>query len=112
MLFPLKGDVACDKPILSDRKKIFNGYPLSPQIIYFGALMHFVEASIMQIIAQCPGCSNAWLLDDSAADRRIKCRNCQKLFKVPKLDDVPKAIKVIKHAKGTIYVDQNGKTYG
>jgi uncharacterized protein (DUF983 family) len=66
----------------------------------------------MQIIAQCPRCGNASLLDDSAADRRIRCRNCQKLFKVPKLDEVPKAIKVIKHAKGIIYVDQNGKTYG
>ncbi len=66
----------------------------------------------MQIIAQCPACGNAWLLDADAADRRIKCRTCQKLFKVPSLDEVPKAVKVIKQAKGAIYVDQNGKTYG
>jgi hypothetical protein len=66
----------------------------------------------MQIIAQCPGCGNSWLLDAAAADRRIRCRRCRKLFKVPNLDEVPKAIKVIKQAKGTIYVDQNGKTYG
>ncbi len=66
----------------------------------------------MQIIAQCPACGNAWLLDADAADRRIKCRKCQKLFKVPSLDEVPKAVKVIRQAKGTIYVDQNGKTYG
>jgi predicted Zn finger-like uncharacterized protein len=66
----------------------------------------------MQIIAKCPGCGSSYLLDAAAADRRIKCRKCRTLFKVPKLDEVPKAVKVIKQAKGTIYVDQNGKTYG
>jgi DNA-directed RNA polymerase subunit RPC12/RpoP len=66
----------------------------------------------MQIIAQCPGCGNSWLLDSSAADRRIRCPRCRRLFKVPKLEEVPKAVKVIKQAKGAIYVDQNGKTYG
>ncbi len=66
----------------------------------------------MQIIAQCPGCGSASLLDGSAADRRIRCRKCRRLFKVPKLDEVPKAVKVIKHAKSTIYVDEAGKTYG
>jgi len=66
----------------------------------------------MQIIAQCPGCGSAWLLDGSAADRRIKCRKCHRLFKVPKLDEVPKAAGVLKKAKGTIYVDEAGKTYG
>ncbi len=66
----------------------------------------------MQIIAQCPKCGNNRLLDASAADRRIRCHKCHRLFKVPKLEEVPKAIKVIEQAKGTIYVDQNGKTYG
>jgi len=66
----------------------------------------------MRIIAQCPVCGNAWLLGVDAADRRIRCQNCNRLFKVPSLDEVPRAIKVIKSAKGTIYVDQNGKIYG
>ncbi|MHC4158177.1 MAG: hypothetical protein ACYSSO_03770 [Planctomycetota bacterium] len=66
----------------------------------------------MQIIAQCPGCAKAQLLNDGAADKRIRCPQCHRLFKVPKLEDVPKAVKIIKQAKGTIYVDQNGKTYG
>ena len=66
----------------------------------------------MQIIAQCPGCSGAWLLDSSAADRRIRCPKCGKLFKVPRLEEVSKAVKVIKRAKGAIYVDQDGRTYG
>jgi len=67
---------------------------------------------LMQIIAQCPRCGSAWLLDSDAADRRVRCPTCGKLFKVPKLDEVPKAVKVIKQAKGTIYVDEAGKTYG
>lgn len=66
----------------------------------------------MQLIAQCPNCGNSWLLDAGSADRRIRCRKCRILFKVPKLDEVPKAVKIIKQAKGTIYVDQTGKTYG
>jgi len=66
----------------------------------------------MQIITECPNCSNRWLLDAEAADRRVRCRQCHRLFKVPRLEDVPKAVKVIKQAKGTIYVDQNGKIYG
>jgi uncharacterized protein (DUF983 family) len=66
----------------------------------------------MQIIAKCPRCGSPWLLDSVAADRRIRCCKCGKLFKVPKLDDVPKAARVIKQAKGTIYVDESGKTYG
>ena len=66
----------------------------------------------MQIIAQCPKCKNTWLLAEDAADRRIKCQSCGRLFKVPKLEDVPKAAKIIKNAKGTVYVDQSGKTFG
>ena len=40
----------------------------------------------MQIIAQCPACGTTWQLENSAADRRIKCRKCGRLFKVPKLE--------------------------
>lgn len=66
----------------------------------------------MRIIAQCPKCSNKWVLDSSAADKRVRCRVCGWLFKVPKLEEVPKAVKVIKQANGTIYVDEAGRTYG
>ncbi len=66
----------------------------------------------MRIIAQCPSCGNNWILGGSAADKRVRCRSCGQLFKVPKLKDVPKAIKVIKHAKGVLYVDEAGRTYG
>lgn len=66
----------------------------------------------MQIIAKCPACGSTWVLDGDAADRRINCRKCGKLFKVPKLEEVPKATDVIERAKGTIYVDEDGKTFG
>jgi predicted Zn finger-like uncharacterized protein len=66
----------------------------------------------MQIIAQCPACGTAWKLENSAADRRIKCRKCGRLFKLPKLEELTKATKMIKQAKGTIYVDEDGKIYG
>lgn len=74
--------------------------------------MIFDFPGTMQIIAQCPNCGNGWLLDADAADRRIRCQQCSRLFKVPKLEEVSKAVKVIKQSKGTIYVDKNGKTYG
>ncbi len=66
----------------------------------------------MQIIAKCPKCGSTWLLDGSTADRRIRCRKCGRLFKVPNQDEVPKATEIIKQVKGTVYVDESGKTYG
>jgi hypothetical protein len=67
---------------------------------------------LMQIIAKCPFCGFSWLLDAIAADRRVKCENCRKLFKVPPLEDIPEAKKVIDRAKGKCYVDESGKTFG
>lgn len=66
----------------------------------------------MQIIAQCPGCGNNWLLNAASADKRVRCRKCNRLFRIPKLEEVPKAVRVIKRAKGTVYVDEAGNTYG
>jgi len=66
----------------------------------------------MQIIARCPYCGSCWLLASSAADRRITCRKCQNLFKVPRLQDLPRALSLITEAKTAIYVDQAGEAYG
>jgi transposase-like protein len=66
----------------------------------------------MQIIAQCPRCGSSWLLGEEAADKRLRCKRCHNMFTVPSLKEVPKAVKIIRQSKGTIYVDQNGKTYG
>jgi hypothetical protein len=65
----------------------------------------------MQIISKCPMCGFSWLLDD-AIDRRIRCRNCRKLFKIPKLEEMQKAVRVIRTAKGACFVDEQGKTFG
>jgi DNA-directed RNA polymerase subunit M/transcription elongation factor TFIIS len=66
----------------------------------------------MQIIAQCPACKTGMLLDSAAADRRITCRKCGLLFKVPKLEEISKAVKVIETAAGEVYVDEDGKIFG
>jgi DNA-directed RNA polymerase subunit RPC12/RpoP len=66
----------------------------------------------MQIIAKCPDCGRSWQLDSSAADRRIRCRECGRLYKVPRSEELPKATEVIENTKGTIYVDEDGRTYG
>ena len=99
--------------------EVYDGCPSSLRLKYFGSKLasNFSARPIerflpMQIIAKCPGCGSAWSLDSSAADRRIRCRKCRMLFKIPKLDEVPKAVKVIKQAKSNIYVDEEGKSYG
>jgi hypothetical protein len=67
---------------------------------------------LMEVIVRCPECCKTWRLDGIVADRRIRCRNCGRLYKVPRRDELPKATEMIERAKGTIYVDESGKTYG
>ena len=74
--------------------------------------MILVNIPYMQIIAKCPFCGFSWLLDEIAADRTERCKNCRKLIKVPALEDVPEAKKVTDRAKGKCYVDESGKTFG
>ena len=66
----------------------------------------------MRIIAQCPECNSAWLINEKDQDRRVRCKKCRKAFRVPKLDEVPLAADVIKQAKGAVFVDESGKTFG
>jgi len=66
----------------------------------------------MQIIIQCPHCGYRWWLAADAADRRLRCRKCSALFKVPDLTEVPNATKTISRAAGDLYVDDTGRTYG
>lgn len=65
----------------------------------------------MQIIAVCPDCNYCWLLDINAADRRIKCKNCSNLFKIPQIDEMQKAIDIVKISTQKVLVDKNGNTY-
>jgi transposase-like protein len=66
----------------------------------------------MQIIARCPRCSSTRALDGAAADRRVVCPKCGRLFKVPSLSEVPKAARVVQGATAPLFVDEEGKTYG
>jgi len=66
----------------------------------------------MQIIAHCPACGRKQNFDETVADKRIRCNGCRKLFRMPKLEEMPSAVEAIKKAKGAIYVDEKGKTYG
>jgi hypothetical protein len=66
----------------------------------------------MHIIARCPRCGYRWWLDAGAADRRVRCRKCYRLLKVPGLTEVPEAAEIITQAKSELYVDQSGNTYG
>jgi len=66
----------------------------------------------VQIIAQCPSCGKGWLLKEQVVDCRVRCRYCGVLFKVPQLEEMPKAAEIIEKARGEIYVDGDGNTYG
>ena len=66
----------------------------------------------MHIIAKCPRCGYRWWLDAAAADRRLRCRKCSMLLKVPDLAEVPRAADIISQAASDLYVDDTGRTYG
>jgi len=66
----------------------------------------------MHIIAKCPRCGYRWYLNGSAADRRLRCRKCYRLLKVPDLAELPNALDVITQARTELYVDETGTPYG
>lgn len=66
----------------------------------------------MHIIARCPRCGYRWWLDAAAADRRMRCRKCFRLLKVPDLSEVPEAADIISQSGAELYVDDAGRTYG
>jgi tRNA(Ile2) C34 agmatinyltransferase TiaS len=66
----------------------------------------------MHIIAKCPRCGYRWWLDAAAADRRVRCRKCHTLLKVPDVTEVPDAVRAINQAQSDIYVDDTGKLFG
>ena len=65
----------------------------------------------MHIIAKCPRCGYRWYLNGSAADRRLRCRKCFRLLKVPDLTELPDALDVITQARSELYVDEAGTPY-
>jgi len=66
----------------------------------------------MHIIVKCPHCGCRSRLDAAAADRRLRCRKCLTLLKIPDLTEVPNATTIIDVANTDVYVDDAGRTYG
>ncbi len=66
----------------------------------------------MRIIAQCPRCRYRWWLDAAAIDRRLRCRKCFRLLKIPDMDEMSDAAAVVNQAASKIYVDDTGRIYG
>jgi len=66
----------------------------------------------MQILATCPSCGHLLQLGACEADKRKRCPKCWCLFRVPPLDEMGKAIDIIKDADTRLFVDEDGKKYG
>jgi tRNA(Ile2) C34 agmatinyltransferase TiaS len=66
----------------------------------------------MHIIARCPRCGYRWWLNAAAADRRLRCRKCFCLLKVPDLHEVAEAADLVTGARSNLYVDETGRTFG
>lgn len=66
----------------------------------------------MNILAKCPKCGRVLQFTSDKADTRTTCPACAKRFKLPPLEQMEKAVRVIDGAKATVFVDQKGKTYG
>lgn len=66
----------------------------------------------MHIIVRCPRCGYRWWLDADAADRRMRCRKCFTLLKVPHLAEVADAVGLVTHSRCEVYVDDAGRLFG
>ena len=66
----------------------------------------------MKLLAKCPECTHSLSLDADMADKRVRCPQCNRMFKVPDMENLDKAVNIIRKAKSQIHVDQDGKIYG
>jgi hypothetical protein len=66
----------------------------------------------MHIILKCPRCGYRWWLDVTVADRRLRCRKCFLLLKVPHLNELSEATSILNDAASEVYIDDAGKLYG
>ena len=66
----------------------------------------------MRLICKCPRCrtKNALTIED--ADKRKRCTECKRLFKVPGPEQLKNALEILETAKTDIYVDVEGNIYG
>lgn len=66
----------------------------------------------MRLLARCPDCGVAMRLSLEDADKRKRCSSCGRLFKVPALEQLQKALEQIGQARSRVYVDEKGNVYG
>ncbi|HSV27294.1 MAG TPA: hypothetical protein VLH60_05320 [Sedimentisphaerales bacterium] len=66
----------------------------------------------MKVLAKCPQCSRVAELGADAPDRRLKCAQCGRRFKVPAWSELEDAARIIRTDNGAIYIDENGRVYG
>jgi len=66
----------------------------------------------VQILAKCPTCNQVLQLKLSDADKMKRCQKCARLFHVPDLEHLKKAMEVIGQANTSVFVDQDGNMYG
>jgi ribosomal protein S27E len=66
----------------------------------------------MHIIAKCPRCAHRWWLTAEAADRRVRCRKCHTLLRVPRLTELANATRIVTQATTELYADDTGKLFG
>ena len=65
----------------------------------------------MKLQAKCPSCSFILRLDESDADKRKRCLHCGRMFKVPDPVAMEEAMKVLRTARVSVFVDEQGNTY-
>lgn len=66
----------------------------------------------MYLIARCPRCSYRWWLDADATDRRVRCRKCRVLLRIPHSREFSDAAGIAAEAGSELYVDMSGRLYG
>ena len=65
----------------------------------------------MKILAKCPACGRVLELELEDADKRKRCVMCRRMFKVPRQDQLEKALKIIETASGAVFVDESGRVF-
>lgn len=65
----------------------------------------------MKIQAKCPRCLLSQDFALEKAGKRVRCAACRKIFKIPTVEVLSKALDIVESAAGTVYVDQDGNVY-
>jgi hypothetical protein len=66
----------------------------------------------LKIITECPFCGYVEEVDEVWVDRRKRCGKCSNLFSVPSIKKLSPAARIIKEAKGQVYINCKGDIYG